>query len=460
MPSTAQPAEIAGEFCLPMLTLANARPLLGNPDRGLRMEACITLGETPECYPGSAESPYEKLLAAIEKYKEENPTVAQLYVYLTRYDERPLDGAAFGQLERMLALCRDNGVRALLRFAYQNESNPDPDWPRVKGHLEQLGEWFRANGRLLEDALFAVQAGLVGYWGEGHGNVRFEKEHIGSAFALLCRVVPEDFFVQARNVDLMDEFPLRCKDRLGMHDDYIIGERNGAWSFFLGRDGSREKRLEEQFKRTLNDGEMPWGTATYYDRPGGRPLGGMDVLPILLQLKQYALTTLSLEHNYREAGPERMFSMARWKDEVLSRAQLEEAGLPFHPGLLDENGSISAFEYIRYHLGYLLSVTSFARDASTVRFTIQNNGFAAPLNFNALRLVIDGEEYPVDSYDKYALGSMRAVAYAADLPRGLDPARRRRIGIKLARCAGSPLCVRFANDTAFAGGAQMMEEDG
>ena len=456
LPSTAKQTNIVTEFSLPMLTPETAPPLLRNPDRGLRMETYITLGETPESYPGSAEDPYEKLLGFLEKYEEESPTVVQLYVYLTRYNEKPLDDAAFAQLQRMLELCRDSGVRALLRFAYQNESNPDPDWPRVKGHLEQLGAWFQANGQLLEDALFAVQAGIVGYWGEGHSNVNFNKKYIGQAFALLCRIVPADIYVQVRNVDQMGKLPLLYKDRLGMHDDYLIGERNGAWSFFLGRNGSREKRLEEQFKRTVNDGELPWGVATYYDRADGRPLDSMDAIPILLQLKQYALTTLSLEHNYREAGPGRLFSMARWREERLSRAQLDGAGLPYHPSLLDENGCISAFAYIQYHLGYLLSITAFAVDARTVRFTIQNNGLAAPLNLGALGLVVDGEEYLIGSYDKYALGSMRAVAYTVDLPQGFDPAQPHSIGIRLAHCAGSPVRARFANDTAFADGAQMM----
>ncbi|MCL2301081.1 MAG: DUF4874 domain-containing protein [Firmicutes bacterium] len=443
---------------LPMLRLADARPLLRNPDRGLRMEAYITLGEPPECYPGSAEDPYEKLLASIAKYEAESPTVAQLYVYLARYSEKPLDSAAFGQLGRMLALCRDKGLRALLRFAYQNESNPDADWPRVRGHLEQLGGWFRANAQLAEDTLSAVQAGIVGCWGEGHGNVRFKNKYIGSAFALLCGILPADVPVQLRNVDLMGKVPPLYNDRTGMHDDYLVGERNGPWSFFLGRDGPREKRLEERFSRSVNDGELPWGRAVYYDRPSGRPLDAMEAMPILLQAKQYALSTLSLEHNYREAGPGRLFTMARWRDELLSRARLEEAGLPYHPALLDENGNITAFEYIRCHLGYLLSITSYERDASTVRFTIQNHGLAAPLTLGALSLVIDGAEYPVGGYDRYALGSMRAAAYTVDLPENFDPARPHSVGIRLARRAGSLFCARFMNDTPFADGAQRMEE--
>ena len=439
-----------------MLTIKTARPLLHNPDRGLRMETYITLTpeDAPESYPGNAQDPYEKLLGLTETYEEESPRVVQLYVYLTRYNDKPLDGSAFAQLQKMLKLCRDEGIRVLLRFAYQNESNPDPDWPRMKGHLEQLGAWFRANEKLLEDTLFVMQAGLVGYWGEGHSYVNFKEKYIGPAFDKLISITPADVFVQVRTTRLYNAIPSEYSDRLGMHDDYLIGEANGPWSFFEGKKKKATKQLEAHFKRTINDGELPWGVATYYDRADGHPLDSMEALPILKQLGQYSLTTLSLEHNHREAGPERVFTMARWKDERLTAAQLKRNGLPYHPALLDENESISAFEYVQYHLGYLLSITAFEVDGDQVNFTIENNGFAAPLNSNALSLVIDGEEHPVDSYDKYALGSMQAVAYTVNLPEGLDV--NASIGIRLAHRAGSPLCARFMNDTEFIDGVQMM----
>ena len=462
MSSTAKQVDIATEFTLPMRTLSgesaleNARSLLRNPDRGLRMETYITLGEAPESYPGNAEDPYEKMLGFIEKYEEESPTVVQLYVYLIHYCDKPLNDKAFEQLERMLTLLRDNGIRALLRFAYQNESNPDAAWARVREHLHQIGGWFQSHGPLVEDTVFAVQAGIVGNWGEGHGNVNLKNRHIGRAFTLLCRVVPEDMFLQVRTIDLMNQIPKKYQDRVGMHDDYLIDEPHGGWNFFLGREGKRERLAGAGFWRTVNDGEMPWGVATYYDRPDCHPLDSMEALPILQQIKQYSLATLSLEHNYREDVPGRTFTMARWRGENLSRAQLEEAGLPYHPSLLDDNGMINTFEYVRYHLGYLLSITSFELDSDSNQacFTIQNNGFAAPLNFNALSLVVNGEEYLVGSYDKYALGSMRAVSYTVDLPEGIDTSGN--IGIRLTRRAGSPLSARFMNDTAFENGVQMM----
>jgi hypothetical protein len=380
--------------------------------------------------------------------------VVQLYVYLCRYNDKPLDQKAFDQLEQMLTLCRDNGMRVLLRFAYQNESIPDPDYIRVRGHLEQIEEWFKAHQELLEESLCAMQAGIVGFWGEGHSNKNTKNFTIGWIFDKVFHMTPADIFVQVRNIDLMNKVSSKYQDRMGMHDDYLIGDVNGPWSFF---NGQAKTGYEERFARTLNDAEMPWGIAKYYDREDGAPLNALDARSILAQVKQYSLSTLSLEHNYREDnGPASPYSMARWKNEFLSPAELAELGLPYLPSLFAEAAQPSVYDYIRYHLGYLLSIPSFAVTENSIRFTIQNNGFAAPLNANALSLVVDGVEYLVGSYDKYALGSMKAVSYTVDLPAGFDPAAPHDIGVKLARHAGSDICLRFANTTPFAEGAQWM----
>ena len=264
--------------------------------------------------------------------------------------------------------------------------------------------------------------------------------------------------MQFRNLDLMAYVSKKYQSRLAAHDDYLIGEAFGPWSFFNGR---KEMKYIDGFKRTLNDGEMPWGVATYYDKPGGAPLNALDAKSILEQIKQYSLTTLSLEHNYREgAGPTAPYSMERWKSQYLSIAELSSMGMPYHPELFKNSSGqvrpLSVYDYIRYHLGYLLTVTSARIDTANRRlsFTVQNNGFAAPLNANALSVLIDGKEYLLKSYDKYALGSMQAVSYEVKLP--ADFGASHNISVKLANRAGSDISLRFANATQFADGAQLI----
>jgi len=164
----------------------------------------------------------------------------------------------------------------------------------VKGHLEQLGEWFQANGQLLEDTLSAVQAGIVGYWGEGHSNVNFEKKYTGRAFDLLCVLFPKTFSCRC--------VPLTC------------------WT--------------------------------------GSPA----------DLKPASGCTMT---------------------------------------------------------------TSSASETAAGAFSLAGQA-------------------------KEKLGSMRAATYTVDLPEGFDSAQPHSIGIKLAHCAGSTICARFVNDTAFVDGAQMI----
>lgn len=455
MTCSAKQATLSTAFTLPVHCLATARPMLKNPDRGLRMETYITLGNPLHSYPGNSECPFANMLGFIEKYREESPTVVQLYVYLTNYNEKPLDDLAFAQLAQMLSLLRNHHVRALLRFTYQNEAHPDAAWPQVREHLQQIGRWMHENHALVQESVFCVQGGIVGLWGEAHNNQNFHSCHISDAFNLLLDIVPDNLFVQLRNIDLLPGISQHHLARVGMHDDYMIGEMHGRWNFFLGRDDDQCRAAQAGFSRSINDGEMPWGRATYYDEPGAHCLDSMDVLPILQQCLQYSLTTLSLEHNYRENVPGRTFSMARWREQSLSLAQLQQVALPYHPALLSQDGSINTFEYLRHHLGYLLTITEVVHTGSELRFTIQNNGFAAPLNFHALSLWLDGEEFPLACYDRFALGCMQAVSYRVQLP---QLATAKHLGLRLAQQTGSSIAARFMNNTAFINGVQMLTQ--
>ncbi|MDR0530567.1 MAG: DUF4874 domain-containing protein [Oscillospiraceae bacterium] len=414
--------------------------LLRNPDRGLRMETYLTPGEPPQSYPGgAAEDPYERLLRLVEKYREDSPTVTQLYIYLSRYREKPLDDRAFGQMDRMLELCRAQGLRVLLRFAYQNEHEPDAEWDHVRGHLDQLTQWFAARAALIDETVCAVQAGVVGAWGEGHSNERLHSRYIGQALDAVCRMTPENLFVQVRTLELMEKIAPRYQARLALHDDYLIGEPNGVWSFFLNQQPSPAQ--EARFCRTLNDAEMPWGRANYMDKDDGAPLHALPARDVLRQVKQYCLSTLSLEHNYREdCGPTAPYSLARWKDEMIAPEELARLGLPCLPALF-EAGRLSVYDYLRYHLGYLLTIPEMAATGRRLRFAIQNHGFAAPLNCNYLCVAAGGKEYPVEGYDKFALGSMQRCDYVVDLP---EEAAGQTVEIKLARSRGSGICVAFA----------------
>ena len=136
------------------ITAEQAEELLKNPDRGLRMETYITLGSPLQSYPGDDENPFDRARRMIEKYRSDSPTVCQLYVYLSNYNGRDLDEAAFGQLKEMLELFRAADVKILLRFAYMAEKHKGASYRVIKGHLEQIADFMSRNSDLARESIY------------------------------------------------------------------------------------------------------------------------------------------------------------------------------------------------------------------------------------------------------------------------------------------------------------------
>lgn len=73
---------------------------------------------------------------------------------------------------------------------------------------------------------------------------------------------------------------------------------------------------------------------------------------------------------------------------------LKENGFPYNPSLL-ENGKISAFDYLKYHLGYQLVASNLKIENGKVSFMITNYGFASPYGYE-MRVYIDGKRVMPD----------------------------------------------------------------
>lgn len=448
---------------VPLMYGDNSEALLNNIDRGLRMETYINLGDPLEAYPLSGEDPYERAQNAINKYKEDSPTLSQVYVYLSNYTDKPLDDLAFSQMEKFFELFRENNIRMLLRFAYGTESVDDAPYEIVKIHLGQIGEWFKNHEELINDTLYCLQLGIIGYWGEGHHNNNLKGEDIPKVIADVCNLAPEGIYTQVRTYDLLSAVSAENIPNVGIHDDYIIGEMDHGWSFIPKNHKNSDKFNEtvEHAKYTVNDGEMPWGVAKYNDDPNGKPLDRMDGKNIIKQLYAYSMTSFSLEHNYRETQ-DRTFSMYEWKSQYLTYKQAEKLGISVNPNLfVNSNGEeleMSIYDIIRYHLGYQLVLSDYKAEKGRASFRVFNYGFAAPHNFNYFALVCKdlktGElkEIKIDFYDKELLQSGAYVDYSIAIPNDLTP-----VGVKLSTFEGREQCARFANATKFENGVQYFE---
>ncbi|MDR2647864.1 MAG: DUF4874 domain-containing protein [Oscillospiraceae bacterium] len=434
-------ASFAPDGSIPFLTSANAGALLQNPCRGLRMESYITLGDPLQSYPGTAQDPFLKLDGLVEKYKNECPTVLQLYVYLSNYTQSPLDARAFAQLNAYFARCVTHRLRVLLRFAYATESTRDANDFYVSMHLRQIARWIAQNHASFCGTVFAVQAGLIGYWGEGHSCKAFDMRRAGRVFDQLIESLPQHLFVQFRTPELRDQIAQKHAARAAMHHDYIIGDYTHPWGFLMPKE--QEPALLAHFAHTINDGELPWGRAAMNDDPAQLPLNNLPPEKLIPEMARYHLTTLSLEHNFREdAGKNRPYTLERWQSMPFDPARYH---LPYNPNI--HAAQSSAFDYIQYHLGYHLALSNAKRTENGLEFCITNFGMSAPLTCNQLSVVCGKTSFVLSDFDPNALQPMRTL-------RCIVPISEKQTSYAVKLCDAFGGCVRFANDTPFDGGAQ------
>lgn len=356
--------------------------LLKNPDRGFRGELYFTLGDNVRAYPGNGENPYDRLDRETKLFANDNVGIYQLYIYLFDYYNRPLDKKAFGQLTEYLTELKNRGLRVLLRFAYEYDSavKKGPKTEQILSHLNQLKGWFSENSKLVNDTVYAMQLGLIGLWGEGHGS-RYRHD---SAVLLnaLFDIIPDSMTLMVRTPALMRGCACKNEHKLSLHDDFLVGIEH-EWGIIPFSHPDYGKLLNK-CKHSITDGEMPWGRDT--------TVPNIDHILLIKQCVGYGLRTLSAEHNYKEEG--NTYHLERWKNVYLTENELRENGFPYLPAALVDS-KISVYDYLGYHLGYLLTADNLKIVSGTAQLDIINCGMSAPLEFKA-EMRSNGSVIPID----------------------------------------------------------------
>ncbi len=338
-----------------------------NPDRGFRGELYITLG-TQEAYPRSGVSYFECFSSGFSKFREENIHLYQLYVYLSNYYRSPLDQEGLSQLEEYFQLLKDYGIRVLLRFAYETEANRAcPSTRLMSENIRILKKWIRDHEGLFQSVVYAVQLGMFGFWGEGHSETKLcDKKRI---IPEVLDMVPRQFPVMLRHPRFLKFVPLDQLRRCSIHDDFLVGMEH-PWGM-IPFSHRQYTMLQNMDRRCLCDGEMPWGR--------DRTVATVDPIAFLSQCVGYGLTTLSAEHNYKEDG--QAYHLKQWQSILLDEKTLRDNHFPYFPYLLG-SGNISVFDYLTYHLGYLLAISNISKSEKLTTFTLYNFGMGVPYNFS------------------------------------------------------------------------------
>jgi hypothetical protein len=297
--------------------------------------------------------------------RERGITLLLIEVDLKAFKERDLTPEKLDEVRASLAETRRHGLKAIVRAAYGftgRDYRSDPqDMDRILGHIRQLGAVFQEE----RDVLYAVQAGLLGPWGEWHGSNWGDPPSLEARRAVLFGLldaVPEPITVHIRRPmfirDIFADEPGGAElteatayggsrlSRTGWHDDALLSLPTDMGTYAQrGWDRDRELRWCDNHGRFT-------------------PFGGETVPPS---------ARTPIEQVVREL-------------ELLHATYLNSA---YHRGTLDawrkaEYRGSTGFDHIERRLGYRL-VADRLRHAQAapggellVELDLRNVGFSSP----------------------------------------------------------------------------------
>lgn len=372
--------------------------LAGNPDRGLRLE--LYMGEEISCdvfavsRMADARAHIERIIErGIARCAPERITLAQVYFYLTGYRGTEIDRAGFQAMQLYFDTLRAHGLKALLRFAYSTDPGVnDASQADMLRHIQQLGPFLEQN----RAAIHALQAGLIGAWGEWHS----EKKRVSRKRVLraLADAMPEGMYLQVRLPGFLRLLGKRhpALPRTGLHDDSFFGNITAKQYGNGGFDpGTRMYRTAlAKSPESPQDGELYWSS---WNRANDIYCDGLRAVERLAELH---FTSLSAVHGYKDDPEEATTTMGRWKRRQITPEWLAQRGIPCDTAwFADASGAPverSVFDYVREHPGYRFQAKALRVEgeltpggAIDAALTVANYGFAAGFHLHAGFALLD-----------------------------------------------------------------------
>ena len=338
-------------------------------------------------------------------------------VRLDDYRDKPLPASVLTSLEASFALARKNGLKVILRVAYNypiadGQSGEDAPLPIVLNHIKQLGPVITANA----DTIVAMQGGFIGKWGESHSSTNgldspVNKLKIRDA---IYAVVPKTLAMQWRYPrDITSWQP--ADTRMGFHNDCFLASDSDGGTFF--GDAKESKRLRDAMVAATS--RSFYSAETCNIRPTE---ARYDCKAILSEGAQFHLSSLNLDY-YRV----------------------------FH----DTWRKQGCFDEVSRKLGYdlrLVSMTIGRR--GTVKLTVANDGWARPAQARPLVLTaylagrVVGQSAFTQKLDMALPGVTTTFSGSMPRARKLDKLCLSAPDTSARLAKNRAYAVRFANDDA------------
>lgn len=314
-----------------------------NPERGFF---------TPYVLPGSA---------GFSPVRATGNTLVHLNIRLDDWRETDIPQDVFDGLDSNFADIREAGIKAIIRFAYNEgpypDSEPDASKAQVLRHIQQLTPLLQKNG----DVIAWVEAGFIGAWGEWHTSTSgldnlTDKRDILDAL----RAAIPDRYVQVRYpANIIEMFPDptdAAQARVAHHNDCFLSSETDVGTY--ERDGvitiERDKAYLAELTRLT-------------------PMSGETCAP---------------------NPPRSECASAVQEMELLHFSAINEA---YHKGILRTWEEGGCMEEITKRLGYRLILTSAdfneqIRPGGLLSLTVSitNMGFASLMNSRPLFVVLVG----------------------------------------------------------------------
>jgi hypothetical protein len=168
-------------------------------------------------------------------------TMAIAIIRLDNYRDKALDTAFLNQLTAGFASARANGIKVILRFAYNASMTADASKSRILGHISQLAPILKANG----DVIAVMQAGFIGAWGEWHSSTHGLENNTDRAAILnaILAALPANRAVQVRTpmfkaniygttaVTSSEAFANTARARIGHHNDCFLASSSDMGTY-------------------------------------------------------------------------------------------------------------------------------------------------------------------------------------------------------------------------------------
>lgn len=286
-------------------------------------------------------------------------TLVHLNIYLNDYRESDLPEELLNGLQTNFDDIREAGVKAIIRFAYNQgpypDTEPDASKQQILRHIEQLTPLLQKNA----DVIAWVEAGFIGAWGEWHtstnglDNIQDKQEILNAVLA----AIPNRFVQVRYPANIIEMYPSPADAvtaRAAHHNDCFLSSETDVGTY--ERDGEITIERDQAYLTELTR---------------STPMSGETCAPF---------------------PPRSECTNAVQEMELLHFSAINEA---YHKGIIRSWEDGGCLQEIADRMGYRLALTSAdfneqVRLGGILNLTvaIENKGFASIINERSLYIVL------------------------------------------------------------------------